>query len=101
MLKEVGIDQKLDAQLPLDAEVQSTSRAATVTLGQYFGTRPVVLALVYYECPMLCTQVLNGARRARCRRMTFDAGKEFDVVVVSFDPGETPAMAAERKQARS
>jgi protein SCO1/2 len=67
-----------------------------VTLRQFFGPRPVVLALVYYGCPMLCTQVLNGLAGS-LQGVTFTPGQEYEVVVVSFDPGETPAMAVERK----
>ena len=67
-------------------------------LGDYFGKRPVVLALVYYDCPMLCTQVLNGLV-ASLNVMSLTAGKDFDVVAVSFDPRETPAMAAAKKNA--
>jgi protein SCO1 len=95
ILKDVGIDQKLNAQVPLDLTfTDSTSR--TVTLQQYFGKRPVVLALVYYECPMLCTQVLNGVVGS-LETLNLEAGKDFDVVVVSFDPGETPAQAQEKR----
>jgi len=96
ILKEIGIDQKPNAKLPLDAEF-SDEQGAPVKLGQFFGERPVVLALVYYRCPMLCTQVLNGLAGS-LQGVTFKPGKEYDVVVVSFDPGETPAMATERKQ---
>ncbi len=96
ILKEIGIDQKLDAKMPLDAEF-SDEQGAPVKLGQFFGPRPVVLALVYYGCPMLCTQVLNGLAGS-LQGVTFTAGQEYEVVVVSFDPGETPAMAAERKK---
>jgi protein SCO1/2 len=96
ILKEVGIDQKLDAAVPLDVEFQDEA-GATVRLGKYFGTRPVVLALVYFECPMLCTQVLNGFAGS-LQGLSLDVGKDYEVVVVSFDPGETPAIAAERKQ---
>jgi protein SCO1 len=95
ILKEVGIDQKLDAQIPLDLEF-SNEQGQPVKLRQFFGTRPVVMALVYYECPMLCTQVLNGFAGS-LQGMSFTVGQEYDVLVVSFDPGETPAMAAERK----
>jgi protein SCO1/2 len=95
-LKEVGIDQKINGQLPLDLEFNDETGQA-VTLRQFFGPRPVVLALVYYECPMLCTQVLSGFAGS-LQGMAFNAGKEYDVVVVSFDPGETPAMAASRKK---
>ena len=96
ILKEVGIDQKLNGQVPLDLEF-TDEQGRTVTLGQYFGPRPVVLGLVYYQCPMLCTLVLNGLVGS-LDGMAFDAGQEYDVVVVSFDPGETPAMAAEKKR---
>lgn len=95
ILKEVRIDQKLDGAVPLDLPF-SDEHGRDVTLGQYFGKRPVVLALVYYECPMLCTQVLNGLFSSM-EPLKIDAGREFDVVVVSFDPGETPAMAMAKK----
>jgi protein SCO1/2 len=96
LLREVGIDQKLDRPVPLDLEF-SDEDGRTVRLGEYLGTRPVVLALVYYECPMLCTQVLNGLVGS-LEALTFTPGQEFEVVVLSFDPGETPAMAAEKKR---
>jgi protein SCO1/2 len=96
ILREVGIDQKLDATVPLDlAFVDENNR--DVTLGDFFGTRPVILALVYYECPMLCGYVLNGLEGS-LSALTFDAGRDFDVLVVSFDPGETPAIAADRRK---
>jgi protein SCO1/2 len=96
MLAEVGIDQRLDQQVPLDLVFRDESGAA-VELGRFFGRRPVVLALVYYECPMLCTLVLKGLLSS-LRALSFDVGKEFDVVTVSFDPGETPALAAAKKE---
>jgi protein SCO1/2 len=96
IMKEIGIDQKPDAKLPLDAEF-SDEQGAAVKLGQFYGPRPVVLALVYYRCPMLCTQVLSGLAGS-LQGVTFAPGREYEVVVVSFDPGETPAMAAERKK---
>jgi protein SCO1/2 len=95
LLAKVGIDQKLDAQVPLDLVFRDENGRA-VPLGTYFSHRPVVLTLVYYECPMLCTQVLNGAVAA-FKTMNFTAGREFDVVTISFDPNETPAMAAQKK----
>ena len=95
ILKEVGVDQKPNAQIPLDLEFND-STGRTVTLREYFTGRPVVLALVYYECPMLCTQVLNGLVGS-LEALAFSIGKEFDVVAVSFDPGETPALAAQKK----
>ncbi len=95
-LREVGIDQKLDAKIPLDV-VFTDETGKDVTVGTYFGSRPVILALVYYECPMLCTQVLNGLVGS-LEALKFTAAQEFDVLVVSFDPGETPAIAADRKK---
>lgn len=95
MLREVGIDQNLSAPLPLDLSFQDETGQA-VPLRQYFGKKPVVLAFVYYECPMLCTQVLNGLLESM-RTLSFDVGKEFDVITVSFDPNETPKLAADKK----
>jgi protein SCO1/2 len=95
-LREVGIDQKLDAKIPLDT-VFTDETGKDVTVGTYFGSRPVILALVYYECPMLCTQVLNGLVGS-LEGLAFTAAQEFEVLVVSFDPGETPAVAADRKK---
>lgn len=95
-LREVGIDQKLNQQLPLDARFKDAN-GNDVTLGQYFGTgRPVVLALVYYDCPMLCTQVLNGMTGA-LETMSLDAGADFDVIALSFDPREKPKLAKAKK----
>jgi len=92
----VRIEQKLDQQLPLDL-VFRDEKGQSVKLGQYFGQKPVVLALVYYDCPMLCTQVLNGMVTS-FRVLPFQIGKEFEVVTVSFDPRETSALAASKKQ---
>jgi protein SCO1 len=97
MLTEIGLDQKLGYSLPLDA-VFRDEEGRSVRLGDYFGTRPVILTLVYYECPMLCTQVLNGLTAAM-RTLQFSVGQEFDVVTVSFDPTETPELAAAKKAA--
>jgi len=97
LLKEIGIDQRLDEQLPLALAFRDEA-GRTVALGDYFGKRPVVLALVYYNCPMLCTQVLNGLVGA-LNVMSLEAGRDFDVVAVSFDTRETPAMAAAKKEA--
>jgi protein SCO1/2 len=97
VLREVGIDQRLNHQAPLDLPFRDEEGRA-VRLGDYFGRRPVILALVYYECPMLCTQVLNGLVGA-LGVLSFDAGREFDVVAVSFDPGEGPALARAKKHA--
>ena len=97
LLKEVDIEQKLGAKVPLDLPFVDEN-GKDVTLAQYFGARPVVLALVYYECPMLCTQVLNGVYSSM-EALPFTTGKEFDLLVVSFDPGDTPQLAAKKKAA--
>lgn len=94
-LQNVGIDQKLNQQVPLDLPFRDENGQA-VTLGQYFGKRPVVLSLVYYNCPMLCTQVLNGMVGS-FRTLSFLPGQEYEVVTVSFDSRETPALAAAKK----
>ena len=86
-LQKIGIDQKLDAQLPLDTELKDEN-GRTVKLGDYFGKgRPVILALVYYECPMLCNEVLNGLTGS-LKGISLNAGKDFDVVAISFDARE-------------
>jgi protein SCO1/2 len=96
-LKDVSFKQRLNEQLPLDAGFKDEYGRA-VTLGRYFNQqRPVVLAFVYYQCPMLCTQVMNGLSSS-LRALTFSAGEEFDVVLISFDPRDTPAAAAEKKR---
>jgi protein SCO1/2 len=96
-LSRVSFEQRLNEQLPLDLEFKDES-GRTVKLGDYYGRKPVVLAFVYYECPMLCTQVLNGLESA-LRVLNESVGKEFDVVTVSFDPKETPVLAAGKKKA--
>jgi protein SCO1/2 len=95
-LNGVGIDQRLNEQLPLDL-VFRNENGDSVRLGDYFGKKPVVLSLVYYQCPMLCNQVLNGMVTA-FKVMSFAPGEEFEVVTVSFDPRETPALAAAKKK---
>ncbi len=94
-LTHVTIEQRLNSQLPLDAPFRDEN-GNTVPLGTYFGKRPVVLALVYYQCPMLCTQILNGVVRA-AKTLTFTPGKDYDVVAISFDARETPKDAALKK----
>jgi protein SCO1/2 len=91
----VGLDQRLNEQLPLDLSFHDET-GKPVQLRDYFGEKPVVLALVYYQCPMLCTLVLNGLLRS-LRALSFTAGTEFTVVTVSFDPRETPTLAATKK----
>jgi protein SCO1/2 len=97
ILKDVSFRQRLNETLPLDAQfLDETGRS--VRLGDYFGgSKPVVLAFVYYQCPMLCIQVMNGISSS-LRALPFEAGKDFDVVLVSFDPRDTPAAAAEKKR---
>jgi protein SCO1/2 len=96
-LKNIGIDQKLDAQIPLDLAFQDDA-GRDVKLGDYFGKKPVVLALVYYSCPMLCTQILNGMVSS-LRVVSFNPGEDFEVVAVSFDAREKAPLALEKKQA--
>jgi len=95
-LRDVRIEQKLNQQLPLDLMFHDES-GQPVKLGQYFGQKPVVLALVYYSCPMLCTQVLNGMVES-FRVLPFQLGKEYDVVTISFDPRETAQLADKKKK---
>lgn len=97
LLKGIGIDQRLDAQLPLSLAFRDEA-GREVRLGDYFGRRPVILALVYYNCPMLCTQVLNGLVGS-LNTLSLAAGSDFDVVLVSFDPRETPEAARAKKDA--
>lgn len=96
-LEHVGIEQKLDEQVPLDLEFRDET-GKTVKLGDYFHPgRPVVLNLVYYNCPMLCGEVLQGLTAA-VKVIKFMPGKEFEVVTVSIDPREGPELAAAKKQ---
>lgn len=94
-LKNVGIAQHLDEQIPPDLMFRDESGKA-VRLGDYFGKKPMILNLVYYKCPMLCGEVLSGLVSSM-KILKFDAGKEFDVLTVSFDPKETPEIAATAK----
>ena len=96
VLGKVAFEQRLNQQLPLDLPFKNEA-GDRVKLGDYFGRKPVVLAFVYYECPMLCTQVLNGLESA-LRVIDESIGMEFDVVTVSFDPRETPVLAAGKKK---
>jgi protein SCO1/2 len=94
-LKHVGIEQHLNDQIPPNLTFLDENGKA-VRLGDYFGKRPLILNLVYYQCPMLCGEVLSGLESAM-RVLKFDVGKDFDVLTVSFDPRETPQMAAAKK----
>jgi len=95
-LENVGIEQHLDAQVPPDLTFRDDT-GKTVKLGDYFGHKPLILNLVYYNCTMLCGEALAGLSSAM-RLVKFDVGNEFDVITVSFDPRETPDMAAAKKK---
>jgi protein SCO1/2 len=97
ILDQVGLDQRLNQQIPLDATFLD-EHGQTVQLKQYFGSKPVILIMVYYQCPMLCTQVLNGFTGAMNGIVRFNIGREFDVVTVSIDPRDTPQDAAAAKK---
>jgi protein SCO1/2 len=94
--QEVGLDQHLNEQLPLDLEF-TDEHGKRVKLGQYFKDRPVIINCVYFRCPMLCTQVMNGLLKA-AQGMSLRIGEDFDIISVSIDPRETPAMAAAKKE---
>jgi protein SCO1 len=91
LLTNVGIDQKLNQQIPLDLTFRDENGNA-VQIGKYFGQKPVVLSLVYYDCPMLCTQVLSGME-ASLRNISLNIGEDFNVVTVSIDPHEDAKLA--------
>ena len=91
LLKQVGIDQKLNQSVPLNLTFRD-EHGQTVQLSQYFGQKPVILTLVYYNCPMLCTQVLNGVESG-LKELPMDIGKQFNVVTVSIDPSEGHVLA--------
>jgi protein SCO1 len=95
-LREVRYDQRLDAQVPLDLAFRDEA-GRSVKLADYFGRRPVLLVLAYYHCPMLCDLVLQGVETS-LKPLALAPGREFDVVVASIDPAETPAMAAAKKR---
>ena len=95
VLNTVKIDQRLGQQLPLDAAFRDET-GKTVKLGEYFGKKPVILSLVYYQCQILCMEDLNGLVGA-LEMVKLTPGKDFQVVIVSIDPAETPAMAAAKK----
>ncbi|HVA46433.1 MAG TPA: SCO family protein, partial [Pirellulales bacterium] len=97
MVSQIGIDQHLGEQLPLDLKLRDEAGQA-VKLGRFFHEKPVVLMLVYYRCPMLCTQVLNGFLKSS-QAVKYTIGEDYEVVTVSFDPRETAELAAEKKAA--
>jgi protein SCO1/2 len=95
VLQRVGVDQHLNQQLPLDAQfVDDTGR--TVRLGDYFGKHPAILSLVYYNCPMLCSEEMDGLASA-LEMVRMNPGKDFEVIIISIDPSETPELAAKKK----
>jgi protein SCO1 len=95
-LENVGIDQRLNEQVPLDLTFRDEA-GNDVKLGDYFGQKPVVLSLVYYSCPQLCSQVLNGLTSSLSTVKDFNIGREYNVVTVSFDAREKPELAAKKK----
>jgi len=95
-LQGVGIDQRLDQQIPLSLTFRDEF-GRNVQLSSFFHGKPVILALVYYRCPMLCTQILNGLESS-LKVVSFTPGKDFEVLAVSFDPKDTPELAASKKQ---
>ena len=97
VLKRVDIEQRLNEQVPLDVTLRDEA-GRDVRLGDFFRAgRPVLLSLVYYECPMMCNEILNG-QVGMMSALSFDAGREFEAVTVSFDARETPEVAARKKQ---
>lgn len=95
LLKKISIQQRLNAQLPLNLEFRDETGKA-VHLGDYFGKRPVILSLVYYQCKILCPEEIDGLVGA-LEMLKFVPGRDFDVVLVSIDPTETPQIAAREK----
>jgi protein SCO1 len=91
LLRDVGLDQKLGDSIPLDLPFRD-EHGQPVTLRQFFGQKPVILTLVYYQCPMLCTEVLNGLLRS-AKELPLQIGKDFTIVTVSIDPTERPILA--------
>lgn len=94
-LKSVGIEQRLNEQIPPNLVFRDES-GKPVRIGDYFGKKPLILSLVYFRCPMLCSEVLSGVEGS-LKALSFDVGKEFDVLTVSFDPKDTPEGAAAKK----
>jgi protein SCO1/2 len=96
ILNDVGIDQKLGVQVPAELTFVD-DHGQTVRLGDYFGQRPIILSLVYYECPMLCTMSLNDLTRSM-GAMPLNPGDDFEIVTISFDPREKTPLAAAKKK---
>jgi protein SCO1/2 len=96
LLKQVGIDQKLNESIPLNLTFRDED-GKPVQLAQFFGQKPVILTLVYYNCPMLCTQVLNGVESG-LKELNMDIGKQFEVVTISIDPTESHVLAKVKQE---
>ena len=96
-LKGVGIDQQLDSQVPLNITLKDEAGRDVLLSSFFHPGKPVIIAPVYYRCPMLCTQILTGLESS-LKAVSFDPGKDFEVVAVSFDPKDTPELAASKKQ---
>jgi protein SCO1 len=96
LLDKVGIAQHLNEQLPLNL-VFTDEAGKQVQIGSYLGRRPAILALVYYQCPMLCSEELNGLTGA-LQMVSFRPGKDFDVIIASIDPSEGADLAAAKKR---
>jgi len=95
VLQQVGVTQRLNQMLPLDARfVDDTGK--NVRLGDYFGKRPAILSLVYYNCPMLCSEEMDGIASA-LEMVRLTPGKDFEIILISIDPSETPEIAAKKK----
>ncbi len=94
-LRAIGFDQLIGQRVPLDTTFRDEA-GSVVRLGDYFGKKPVVLVFAYYDCPMLCTQVINGLSSA-LGVMSLNPGKDFEIVTVSFNPNDTPASATAKK----
>lgn len=97
ILDQVGIDQRLNQQVPLDL-MFNDENGHPVELKQYFGSKPVILALVYFKCPMLCSQVQAGLVGSLNGIVRFNVGRDFNVLTVSFDPRDTPKSAMDNKK---
>jgi protein SCO1/2 len=95
ILREVSIAQNLNKQIPADLMFRDEA-GNSVRLGDYFGKKPILLSLVYFDCPALCTEVLNGELRT-IRSISLDLGKDFDAVTVSFEPKDSPALAKAKR----
>lgn len=97
ILQKVGIEQHLNQQIPLDLAFQDET-GQPVSLRQYFGKRPVVVTMVYFQCPMLCSEVMSGVTATLNAMTSYNVGRDFDVLTVSFDPRDTPAAAMQSKE---